>query len=54
MQTYLNALNYLNACHVYDAECVSKIKTLLSVIFYSIYGTVLSSSNQKYESLTIV
>ena len=58
---------------VYAAECVSKIKTILSIIFCSIYGAVclqftqfscddrdnvyfilLSSSNQKYESLTIV
>ena len=58
---------------VYDAECVSKIKTILSVIFCSLYGAVslqftqlscddcenvyfilLSSSNRKYESLTIV
>ena len=73
MQTYLKALNYWNARQVYDAECVSKIKTILSIIFYSIYGAVclqltqiscddrenvyfilLSSSNRKYESLTIV
>ena len=52
---------------------VSKIKTILSIILYSIYGAVclqltqlssdgrenvnfilLSSSNRKYESLTIV
>ena len=61
------------ACQVYAAECVSKIKTILSIIFYSIYGAVclqltqfscddrensyfilLSSSNRKYESLTII
>ena len=73
MQTYLKALNYYNACQVYAAECVSKIKTILSIIFYSIYGAMflqltqfscddrenvffilLSSSNRKYESLTIV
>ena len=73
MQTYLKALNYWNACQVYAAECVSKIKPILSIIFYSIYGAVclqlthlscddrenvyfilLSSSNRKYESLTIV
>ena len=73
MQTYLKALNYWNARQVYDAECVSKIKTIISIIFYSIYGAVclqlteiscddhenvyfilLSSSNRKYESLTIV
>ena len=53
--------------------CVFKIKTILSIILYSIYGAVclqltqfssddrenvyfilLSSSNRKYESLTIV
>ena len=56
---------------VYTVECVSKIKSILSIILYSIYGAVypqltqfpwddcknvffilLSSSNQKYESLT--
>ena len=37
MQTYMKALNYLNACQVYADECVSKIKTILSIIFYSIY-----------------
>ena len=59
--------------NIYDAKRVSKIKTILSIIFYSIYGAVclqftqfscddrenvyfilLSSSNRKYESLTIV
>ena len=40
MQTYLKALNYYNACQVYATECVSKIKTILSIIFYSLYGTV--------------
>ena len=59
---------------VYAADCVSKIKTLLSIIFCSLYGAVClqftqysyddhenvyfilssSSSNRKYESLTIV
>ena len=58
---------------VYAAECVSKIETILAIIFHSIYGAVclqltqfachdcenvyfilLSSSNRKYESLTIV
>ena len=57
----------------YMLLCVSKIKTILSIILYSIYGAVclqltqfssddrenvyfnlLSSSNRKYESLTIV
>ena len=73
MQTYLKALNYWNACQVYDADWVSKIKKIISIIFYSIYRAVclqltqfscddrenvyfilLSSSNWKYESLTIV
>ena len=39
MQTDLKALNK-TACQVYAAECVSKIKTILSIIFYSIYGAV--------------
>ena len=58
---------------VYAAEYVSKIETILAIIFHSIYGAVclqltqfachdcenvyfilLSSSNRKYESLTIV
>ena len=40
MQTCLKALNYLNACQVYAVERVSKIKTILSIIFYSIFGAV--------------
>ena len=44
MQTYLKALNYQNACQVYDAECVSKIKTILSIIFvFTIWGCVSSA-----------
>ena len=58
---------------VYAAECVSKMKTILSIIFCSLHGAVClqftqfsyddrenvyfilsSSSNRKYESLTIV
>ena len=58
---------------LYNAECVSKIETILSIIFCSLFGAVclqftqlscddrenvyfilLSSSNRKYESLTIV
>ena len=58
---------------VYAAVYVSKIKIILSIILYTIYGAVclqlaqfssddlenvyfilLSSSNRKYESLTIV
>ena len=40
MQTYLKALNYQNACQVYAAESVSKIKAILSIIYYSIYGAL--------------
>ena len=29
-----------HACQAYTAECVSKIKTILSIIFCSIYGAV--------------
>ena len=33
-----------NACQVYDAECVSKIKTILSIIFiFTIWGCVSSA-----------
>ena len=69
-QIYLKALNHSN---VYAAECVTKIKNILSIIFYwkyvavclqltrfscdgreNVYFILLSSSNWKYESLTIV
>ena len=62
-----------NACQVYAAECVSKIETILAIIFHSMYGAMclqlnqfscddcenvylilLSSSNRKYDTLTIV
>ena len=32
--------NYYNTCQVYAAERVCKIKTILSIIFHSIYGAV--------------
>ena len=46
-----NDINFLNmdkvesnACQVYDAECVSKIKTILSIIFiFTIWGCVSSA-----------
>ena len=44
----LKALNYWNASQVYAAECVSKIKTILSIIFYSIYGAVCLQLTQFY------
>ena len=34
MQTYMKALNYQNNCQVYAAECVSKIKSILSIVFF--------------------
>ena len=40
MKTYLKALNFRNACQVYVVECVSKIKSILSMVFYSIYRAV--------------
>ena len=39
-QTYLQVLDFLNACQVYFLECVSKIKFILSIIFHAIYGAV--------------
>ena len=39
MQTYQKALNFYNAFRVYAAQCMSKIKSIISVILYSIYGT---------------
>ena len=68
-----NIYGYKIRYMVYAAECVSKIETILAIIFLSISGAVclqltpftchdcenvyfilLSSSNPKYESLTIV
>ena len=40
VQTYLKALNLLNACQIYFVECVSKIKHIISVIHYAICGAV--------------
>ena len=40
VQTYRKALNLQNACQIYFVECVSKIKHILSVIHYTICGTV--------------
>ena len=40
VQTYLKALNLLNACQIYFVECVSKIKHIISVIHYTICGAV--------------
>ena len=40
MQTYLNVPNFQNAPQLHSVEFVSKIKSILSVIFHSIYGVV--------------
>ena len=40
MQTYLKILNFQTACQVYSVECVSKIKSILAIIFHAIYGVV--------------
>ena len=37
VQTYLKALNILNACQIYFVECVTKIKHILFV-FHSLYN----------------
>ena len=40
VQTYLKTLRLWNACQIYFVECVSKIKRILSVIYYAICGAV--------------
>ena len=41
MQTYLDALNFENACQKYAVDCVSMIESIISIIFYSIYEDVI-------------
>ena len=36
----LNVLNFLNTRQVPSVECVSKIKSILAIIFHAIYGAV--------------
>ena len=36
----LKVLNFWNTCQVHSVECVSKIKSSLSIIFHAIYGAV--------------
>ena len=52
----LNALNIRDACHVYTAKCVSKMKSILYgiLLWEYLYFILLSSSNQEYKLLTIV
>ena len=40
VQTYMKTRNLSNACQIYFVACVSKIKHILSVIHYTIYGAV--------------
>ena len=40
VQTYRMILNIYDACQVHYVECVSKIKSILSIIFHAIYGAV--------------
>ena len=40
LRTYLKVLNFSNACVVHSVECMSKIKTLLSIIIDAIYGAL--------------
>ena len=40
VQTYLKALNLKNACQIYFVQCVSKIKHILSVIYFTVCWAV--------------
>ena len=40
MHMYIKVLHFLNASHMHSVECVSKIKSILSIIFHAIYGAV--------------
>ena len=40
MQMYLKVLNFWDICQVHSVDCVSKIMSILSVIFLAIYGAV--------------
>ena len=40
MQTYQKELNFWNDCQLHSVECVSKIKSIVSVIYPAIYGDV--------------
>ena len=38
IQTYLKVFNFWNTCKVHSVECVSKLKSILFVIFHSVYN----------------
>ena len=40
MQTCLKILNFKNTCQVHSVECVSKIESIIWIIFHSIYAAV--------------
>ena len=40
IKTYLETLNFSNACQVYAVGCVAKINQIFWIIFYSIYETL--------------
>ena len=40
VKTTLKALNKEYACHLYFVECVSKVKSILTLILYKMYGVV--------------
>ena len=40
MQNFLKALNIINVCQVCSVDCVSKIWSILAVVFCEIYGAV--------------
>ena len=50
MQAYRKAVNITNACQVYSAECVPKIRLILSIILYPIYEDVrFQFTNLEYD-----
>ena len=40
MQTYCKVLNFYYTCQIHSVECMSKIKSILSMILHAIYGAV--------------
>ena len=40
MQSCLKAFNIQNACQIYSVKCVSKMKSILTIILYAIYGAL--------------
>ena len=40
IEVYLKVLSLKNACQVHSVSSVSKIKSVLSIIFHAVYGIV--------------